>query len=113
MQQNLARRFSLRDIGGNLVADHSVLGLSLSEPSDIVPGEFYLELPTGNFFYCQGIESGLIHWLCIESYQHGQLYRAELKQKVGHATSFVPVRNQKKLKELHKLLANLLSLKSG
>jgi hypothetical protein len=45
---------------GNVVSEHSILGLSMGDVNEIEPGCFYLTPAIGNYFYCDSIDGDLI-----------------------------------------------------
>jgi hypothetical protein len=74
--------------------------LSLKYDEDIKEGLFYSCPQLGFFYYCEKIEGDLIHWLLIESHQHGRLIQVRFSQLKIHALDYIEVRNKETLKRL-------------
>lgn len=103
----LNTRVELRDIAGNLEYSSKLIGLQLGFDNPIEAGKFYVQPSLHNYFYCERIEGDLASWVVVESYQYGQLFQVELKQKIKHTGQFVEVTDEKTLRRLRSMLLHL------
>jgi len=78
----------------------------IDQKSGIQEGNFYIDPGLNYFYYCEKIEDDVIHWILLESYQHGSLIQAAFTQLIEHATGYVLVTEKKDLIRLTMMLYN-------
>lgn len=99
----------LRDAEGNVQHTARLGDLPLGFDSPVQVGQFY-ELPSlFNRYYCERIDGNLVTWFLVESYQHGHLVQASLRQDIKYSAHYVPVTDDRVLERLRRLLAQLRS----
>ena len=102
--QGISTRVELRDPTGKVRHGARLRDLPLGFDSPIQPGQFY-ELPLlFNRYHCEKIEGDLVTWTLLESYQHGQLVQATLKQDLKYSSHYVHITDDDVLKRLEKML---------
>ena len=67
-------------------------------------GNFYFVTSLNFFYYCDKIEADTVHWILIESYQHGNLLQVEFTQLPKDANNYILVVDQDDLIRLMMLL---------
>lgn len=76
--------------------------------SYIKEGNFYMDPKLHYFYYCNKIENNLVHWILIESYQHGKLIQAKFSQLIENETGYVLITEKKDLIRLTMMLHNFM-----
>lgn len=94
----------LHDEDGALAHATRLSDIPLGYDKTIEPGKFYAIPSLHNYYFCESVDGGLISWILVESYQHGQLIRAKLKQRTEFSGYYVEVTDKKTLKRLSRLL---------
>jgi hypothetical protein len=82
-------------------------GAELQTDTDIKPGKFYVDPSLNYYYYCEKIEGDLVHWILVESYQHGDLFQAKFTQEKRYATNYVTLTKARKIKRLEEMLKKL------
>ena len=72
------------------------------------PGHFYVQPGNGFSYYCHAVDQGQATIFLVESYQHGNLLRAQLRQSVDESYHYLEVDYEREIQRLQKLLAPLL-----
>lgn len=111
--QGTRTQVELRDPEGNIRHAARLGDLPLGFDSPVQVGQFYESLSLCNRYYCEKIEGDLITWLLIESYQYGHLIQASYTQKIRYSSQYVLVTDERVLKRLRRLLAELRSKQRG
>lgn len=106
--ENLGTKYELIDEAGNVVNSTSMSDLSMGFDTVLKPGNFYFSPGIGYYYYCDKIIGDLVHFVLVESYQHGRLIQAEYTQKKEWSKKYVEVTDKKKLAFLRKLLLPLM-----
>jgi len=88
-------------------------GLDQTYDESVREGLFYSLPQLGFYYYCEKIEGNLIHWVLIESWQHGQLIQAKFSQLKKNAKDYIEVREKKTLERLKKMLNDFKELDRG
>lgn len=106
IRECLATNVELRDVNGNLEHSTRLAYLKLGFDKGVQVGKFYAVPGLCNHYYCEDIQGSLVSWVLVESYQHGQLIRARIKQDVEHSGYYVEIIDEQIISRLQKLLAN-------
>jgi hypothetical protein len=72
------------------------------------PGHFYVQPANGFSYYCHAVDQGQVTIFLVESYQHGDLLRAQLRQSVDESYHYLEIEDQQEIQRLQRLLAPLL-----
>lgn len=70
---------------------------------------YFMEHPL-RYFYCANVRGDLVSWRLIESFQDGNLVRADFQQDMKYARDYIPVADKKTLKRLRGRLKDLETL---
>ncbi|MCW5690805.1 MAG: restriction endonuclease [Pseudolabrys sp.] len=70
----------------------------------VSPGEFYCGYHPLAYYYCVGIQNDTVTWKVVESFQSGELVRAQTKQHVKYSCHYLPVTDKKLLNRLQSRL---------
>ncbi len=73
------------------------------------PGHFYTQPPNGFGYYCHAIEGDQAVIFLVESYQHGSLFQAKLRQAVDESFHYLEVTDKDWIARLRKLLTPMLA----
>ena len=65
---------------------------------------FYYSPNTGFNYYCKKIEDELVHWLLLESYQHGKKFDVDYTQTIENSIGYVEITKKQELDKLKKYL---------
>jgi hypothetical protein len=103
----LAAKVELRDAAGNLEHAARLTDLQLGYDKPLETGKFYVLPSVHNHYYCDRIEGDLVHWVLVESYQHGHLIQAKLQQSLKYAGHYVEVTDERTLRRLKSMLTHL------
>lgn len=106
--ENLGTKYELIDETGNVVNTTSMSDLSIGFNTELKPSNFYFSPGIGYYYYCDKIIDDLVHFVLVESYQHGRLIQAKYTQKKEWSKKYVEVTDKKKLAFLRKLLQPLM-----
>ncbi len=107
VRAGLATKVELRDAEGNLEHVARLTDLELGYDRPIEVGKFYVLPSLQNYYYCERIDDDLVSWVLVESYQHGHLIQAEIKQKLQYAGHYVEVTDEPTLGRLNAMLTHL------
>ena len=108
LQQRLAKKYVMRDMDGNLIAEHFFSKLALGTWIPIEPGRFYVQPAFEHYFYCESIKGDIVSWILVESYQHGILFQANFTQEIRYAGHYLLVDDKNKIAELQIRLEKLM-----
>jgi hypothetical protein len=107
LRAGLASKVELHDEKGALLHSMRMGDIPLGFDTPVVPAQFY-ELPhLYNRYYCEKIEGELVTWTLVESYQHGHLFQATIRQNLKYSEYYVPVTDDKIKARLEAMLARL------
>jgi hypothetical protein len=70
----------------------------------VSPGKFYCAYHPLAYYYCVGIQNDTITWKVVESFQSGEIVRAQTKQHVKYSCHYLPVTDKKLLNRLQSRL---------
>ena len=102
--ETLATEYELRDIDGKIASSKRLFDLELGYDTNLEKGKFYRNGSLKSYYYCEAIDGGLVSWILVESYQHGKLLRARLKQDVKYSVYYIEVTDKRVINRLQKLL---------
>jgi hypothetical protein len=88
------RRFALED-------------LEIGFDNTFGPNKFYVDPKTEFSYYCKKVENEVATMYLAESYQHGQLFQAELEMETKYAGNYIEITDRAEIKRLSKLLSHL------
>jgi hypothetical protein len=71
--------------------------------TDIVPGRFYHEPLKAMNYYCVGRSANELDYVLLESYQHGNLFQAAIKQALTGRTRVVQVTDEREINRLQRM----------
>jgi hypothetical protein len=102
----IGRAYAIRDELAGTSSTVPAKGLKVGEGTPPVPGRFFYSPGLGFSYYCAALEADLVHWLLVESYQHGKLIQASFTQKLEHAGSYVEITDSTEISRLQHVLKN-------
>jgi len=70
----------------------------------VSPGKFYCGYHPLAYYYCVGIQNDMVTWKVVESFQSGEIVRAQIKQHVKYSCHYLPVTEKKLLNRLQSRL---------
>jgi hypothetical protein len=91
-----------------VTAEDWTFGDALKFDTVLRPGRFYVQPAIGFSYYCQSVDDGQATIFLVESYQHGNLFKAKLRQSVDESYHYLEVEDQREIRRLEKHLAPLL-----
>jgi len=83
-------------------------GQALKFDTVLRPGGFYVQPALGFSYYCQSVDDSQATIFLVESYQHGNLFQAKLRQSVDEAYHYLEIEDQAEIGRLQKLLARVV-----
>lgn len=107
----MSSRVELRDSRGQLHHATQTSRLPLGFDGVLKVGSFYEQQALCNRYYCEKIDGEMVTWILVESYQHGHLFQATLKQKIEFSKFYVEVTDEKVLIRLRAMLARVKAKK--
>ena len=67
-------------------------------------GAFYHSINLGFNYYCEKIVGDLVHWILLESYQHGRKLDVKFTATIGNSKGYVEITDKIQLQRLKKYL---------
>lgn len=82
LQKSLATKYALVDQGGNTVSEAFLTDLRLGRWQEVEVGKFYRQPVVNGYYFCEGMSpAGMVTWILIETFQHGELIQARMEQR--------------------------------
>lgn len=104
---SVGRAFEIRDELARTVKKVAAKGLNTAIGGPPVPGNFYNSVSLGYSYYCSQVVGDLVHWILVESYQHGKFIQAEFTQKVEHTSNYARIHSKQEVARLKRMLKKL------
>ena len=109
LQQSLAKKWVLARPDGSTVYESYFTDLCMGLWTEVEVGKYYSNPALGFYYRCEAISRGIVTWVLVESYQHGNLFQSRFTAKVEFNIQYIPVTKKAKLDELEKLYKRLRS----
>ena len=108
----LSKEYELKNEKGEIEATKHLFELKLGFNTKLKEGSYYVIPNIFNYYYCDKIENDMVSLILIESYQHGKLLQAMIKQKIENCVHYIEVEEKNKINKLKLLHHKYISLKS-
>lgn len=112
IMQSLSTDIELRSVDGSLVHKLKLSDVKFGFDTEFEIGKFYANPTLHINYYCEKIEGNLIHFIMLESYQHGMLMQAEFSAKREHTKGYVKITDKRTVEHLQKMLEKLNSIRN-
>lgn len=104
IREGLSTSYELVDEAGNVTHSINPSELKIGFDTKLEVGKFYETPRLYNSYFCEKIEDDIVSWVLVESYQHGNLFQARIKQKIKYASYYLEIKDKKRISKLQTLL---------
>lgn len=94
LRERMALRLVVIDEQGHELGAKALREIPLGFDTELQAGEFYESPRLGFFYWLERIDGDRIHWVMLESFQHGNLMQAEIVQQGLAAIRYVKVEDE-------------------
>lgn len=98
------KHYILKTKNGDIIRSVKANKIDLGFDTELKEGCFYIVPELRFYYYCEKIMGDEIHWILIESYQHGDFIQAKFTQLKEDAKNYIKITDKKNLNRLEKLL---------
>lgn len=112
LMQSLSTDVELRSVDGSLVHKLKLSDVRFGFDTEFEVGKFYANPTLHINYYCEKMEGGLIHFVMLESYQHGMLMQAEFSAKRQDAKGYVEITDKRTVEHLQRMLVKLNAVRN-
>ena len=109
VRDSLAKSYALVDQDGNTVTEAFLTDLRLGQWGHVEAGKFYRQPIVNGYYFCEGVSPsrGLIVWVLVESFQHGDLLQGRFEQEQKYASSYHLVTEKEVIRRLEDRLRKI------
>jgi hypothetical protein len=104
---SVGRAYVIRDELANMTKTVPARGLKVGLGSPPIQGRFYYSPALGYSYYCSAVRGEMVHWVLVESYQHGKLIQVSYTQTLEHADKYLEIKDPTEIGRLNRMLDKL------